>query len=261
MSTKRKGQSLVEFALVSLVMYLLLAAILTFGHALYVAQQVQMSADFLAREVSRQPLSSNSTLRDALDQTDVFDETLLDVEYSSNLQADIENWPIVNKMLSVVMLRQIVNGQERFRIPGMVERDVEGRTRYQIAKRLDAQLDNNDDWIDVVEEIEDGIYQLQIVDGEVQGGIVALRINYPIQSPLLTAFSPPAQFGNETGIGTIDADASEFDTLSPVILDPVEDLYGGDKGLGRQYAWGKQVRPFRRIVSGQAVYRREVYDQ
>ena len=44
----RAGQSLVEFAVVSLVLYMLLAAILTFGHMLYVAQGLQGAAD-LAR--------------------------------------------------------------------------------------------------------------------------------------------------------------------------------------------------------------------
>ncbi|MEZ6090001.1 MAG: pilus assembly protein [Pirellulaceae bacterium] len=44
----RSGQSLVEFAVVALVLYMLLAAILTFGHALYVAQGLQGAVD-LAR--------------------------------------------------------------------------------------------------------------------------------------------------------------------------------------------------------------------
>ncbi len=46
---KRAGQSLVEFALVALVLYMLLAAILTFGHMLYVAQGLQGAADLAAR--------------------------------------------------------------------------------------------------------------------------------------------------------------------------------------------------------------------
>jgi hypothetical protein len=58
----RRGQSLVEFALVALVVYLLLAAILTFGHALYVAQGLQQAADLAAREISRTPLPAEITL-------------------------------------------------------------------------------------------------------------------------------------------------------------------------------------------------------
>ena len=52
----RRGQSLVEFAVVSLVLYMLLAAILTFGHTIYVAQGLQTAADLGARELSRTPL-------------------------------------------------------------------------------------------------------------------------------------------------------------------------------------------------------------
>jgi hypothetical protein len=54
----RKGQSLVEFAVVSLVLYMLLAAILTFGHMLYVAQGLQSAADLAAREISRTPFEA-----------------------------------------------------------------------------------------------------------------------------------------------------------------------------------------------------------
>ena len=58
----RRGQSLVEFALVALVVYMLLAAILTFGHALYVAQGLQAAVEVGSREISRTPLPANITL-------------------------------------------------------------------------------------------------------------------------------------------------------------------------------------------------------
>ena len=57
----RRGQSLVEFAVVALVIYMLLAAILTFGHLLYVAQGLQQAADLAAREISRTPLSADES--------------------------------------------------------------------------------------------------------------------------------------------------------------------------------------------------------
>ena len=52
----RRGQALVEFAVVSLVVYMLLAAILTFGQILYSAQGLQQAVDVAARELSRTPL-------------------------------------------------------------------------------------------------------------------------------------------------------------------------------------------------------------
>jgi Flp pilus assembly protein TadG len=52
--------------LVALVVYLLLAAILTFGHALYVAQGLQQAADLAAREIARTPLPADDRFEDAL---------------------------------------------------------------------------------------------------------------------------------------------------------------------------------------------------
>ena len=40
----------------SLVLYMLIAAVLTFGQAIYSAQSVQQAADSIAREISRTPL-------------------------------------------------------------------------------------------------------------------------------------------------------------------------------------------------------------
>ena len=45
----RRGQSLVEFAVVALVVYMLLAAILTFGQLLYCSQGIQQAADVAAQ--------------------------------------------------------------------------------------------------------------------------------------------------------------------------------------------------------------------
>ena len=65
----RRGQSLVEFAVVSLVVYMLLAAILTFGQMLYSAQTLQQAVDIAAREISRTPLPPTADLMDVLTAT------------------------------------------------------------------------------------------------------------------------------------------------------------------------------------------------
>ena len=53
---RRRGSVLVEFALIALVLYLILAATLEFGRALFGAQVLQQAADIAAREISRTPL-------------------------------------------------------------------------------------------------------------------------------------------------------------------------------------------------------------
>ncbi len=62
----RRGQALVEFAMVSLVVYLLLAATLTFGQLFYSGQTIQQAADVAAREISRTPLLATANLMDVL---------------------------------------------------------------------------------------------------------------------------------------------------------------------------------------------------
>jgi Flp pilus assembly protein TadG len=54
----RRGQSLVEFALVALVVYLLFAATIEYGRLFFGAQTMQSVADFTARELSRAPISA-----------------------------------------------------------------------------------------------------------------------------------------------------------------------------------------------------------
>ena len=51
----RRGSVLVEFALIALILYLILAATIEFGRALMAAQLLQQAADIAAREVARTP--------------------------------------------------------------------------------------------------------------------------------------------------------------------------------------------------------------
>ena len=54
--SRRRGQSLVEFALVAFVLYFLFAGILSFGQLFFGAQSLQSAADTAAREIARLPL-------------------------------------------------------------------------------------------------------------------------------------------------------------------------------------------------------------
>jgi hypothetical protein len=129
----RRGQSLVEFALVALVMYMILAAILTFGHALYVAQGLQQAADLGAREISRTPLPANMNFDDAANLPDeniggaihhskvrlrIFDDALLVIdlnEFYANFPVNppdepnifrdlVPTLPLLNQQLVTMMI-------------------------------------------------------------------------------------------------------------------------------------------------------------
>ncbi|MBV8075838.1 MAG: hypothetical protein JO284_05565, partial [Planctomycetaceae bacterium] len=83
-------------------------------------------------------------------------------------------------------------------------------------------------------------------------GVVALRINYPFQAAMMSATAPnppAAQFDpNFHFVEASDADPGA-----------IQKTYSGASGLGYQYAAGRVVRPFRRLISAQAIYRREVF--
>ena len=101
-------------------------------------------------------------------------------------------------------------------------------------------------------------------------GLAAVRINYPYQAAMLSGFFPP--------VATFD-DPIPPNLGSPILADDggvletnatpgglVDDggavgPYAGSYGLGRQLALaGRVVRPFRRLVTAQAIFRREVIE-
>src|SRR6056297_209078 len=112
----RSGQSLVEFAVVALVLYMLLAAILTFGHALYVAQGLQGAVDLAAREISRTPLPADQSLETILESGvlgpsdhNIFDDDYLvfdlDTLGTQNFFSDVvPKWPRLNQQLATLMI-------------------------------------------------------------------------------------------------------------------------------------------------------------
>ena len=104
-------------------------------------------------------------------------------------------------------------------------------------------------------------------------GTVALRINYPYQSASMSGFVPPTNATSPPGppdnpVVPIIADngITSSGTLSGVggpvttqIPGQDYDPNGGTSGLGQQAAWGQTVRPYRSVISAQAIYRREVF--
>ena len=101
-------------------------------------------------------------------------------------------------------------------------------------------------------------------------GLAAVRINYPYQAAMLSGFrpSPPTETdplppnissaiaADDSGVQQTNA-APGGSIDDPAAVGP----YAGAFGLGRQFALaGQTVRPFRRLISTQAIYRREVFE-
>ncbi len=291
----RRGQSLVEFALVALVMYLLLAAILTFGHALYVAQGLQQAVDLAAREIARTPLPADATFDDALanplvkgaiysEDYLVFDLHTLD-ENQSFFQDIVPDWPLLNQQLATLMIvDNSIPGQRLLRYPGALLNSETSPTGFTVGIPLVTDRTETGvetiRWVPVIEEIEspDNPDPFQISSN--QRGIVALRINYPFQSAAMSSFraNPAGPFEPTIGQPNIANDPGVVQLNEPIsgrvddglLGSPEGGIYSGPFGLGAQAAFGsdefvgespvRAVRPYRRVISAQAIYRREIFE-
>ena len=268
----RRGQSLVEFALVALVLYLLLAAILTFGHMIYCAQGIQQAADLLARELSRTPLPADLTLAEALDEPAVRERiydarrlvlALGDRGEDGQVQFDVDgqtlrlgDLPLINQQLYPLMIYDEIGGTRVIRYPGAVVDEGDGYT-----VRIPVQTDGG--WVlrDVVEEIvgSDGAGPFSIASP--QRGVAAVRILYPYQSATMTGYErrddPFWRPSPGDPLVPVEADGPG---LGGIESDLEYGPYAGPGGLGRQAAWARDVRPYRRVLSAQGIYRRELFE-
>jgi len=316
-----RGQALVEFAVVSLVIYMLLAAILTFGHALYVAQGLQSAVDLAAREISRTPLPADITLDNPADDPEpgalhhddvrnrIFDEAFLVIDlnafYASDPNANffqdaVPQMPLLNQQLAMLMIVDRPDADTwLLRYPGAllsrgtaIAPPAEATypnwvaTGYTVGIPLVTSRSGDGvetiRWVPVMEEIDsdDSPNPFQITSS--QRGLVALRINFPFQSASMSSFrhdTTAEDYPFEPTIGrpnVVDDGAVDPGTLpegTSLTDAPLSDgvtyagTYGGKYGLGAQGALGSEnltggrpVRPYRRVISAQAIYRREVFE-
>lgn len=128
------------------------------------------------------------------------------------------------------------------------------------------------EWTPVLEEVRTdpvdpatGAFSLTstaVAPGE--AGTVALRVNVPFQGGLLIGFqaesTDPFAPNLDNPITANDAGVTEAAAPgSPLPLNQTAGVFAGPYGLGRQLAYGRTVRPFRRLLAAQSVYRREVF--
>jgi hypothetical protein len=304
---RRRGQALIEFALVALVTYLLLAAIITFGFLFFGAQVAQSAADVGARELSRTPLPADEEFETVMaggmgfEQVSqrVFSRDYLVVAVPEFPTADgdrnmlevITRWPVLNQQLFALMIfdRELqIGGRPVLRYPGTLISGTDTDDGYDVIIPL-LNADGSVAWVQPVEEIDTEATFIGGPNGSVEGanpdpfritssqlGTVALRVNYPFQSPVMSAHVPnpagpfeptvgspiPATdsygavpYGTLTGRGLID------DRGTPETSDDVyTGAHGGNYGVGVHGAMGQAVRPFRRVISAQAIYRREIFN-
>ena len=88
-----------------------------------------------------------------------------------------------------------------------------------------------------------------------------MRMHYPFQAATLSAYDPADDGTNDVfaadDSGVAVSVAAESDPLN--FTSTTIGTYSGPYGLGSQEALTEQVRPFRRLLSAQSIFRREVF--
>jgi len=300
---RQRGSALVEFALVSLVLYLLLAASIEFGRLMFSAQGIQDIARLAARELAVAPLPADITFEGALTYVDpvsgiapvhdrIFNPACLVVNLDNftddtEVDAFFAAMPLVNKALRPLMIVDLSAGPRLLRYPGALLNANEPAAlcagqaapyTVGIPRVLARGADGEEtfDWIPVLEEIR---ADNDLITGPPSGpfslaveGVVAIRLNYPYQAATIAGFRQSAEGPFESNLrNRIVADDSMDAAIPPngTVLtepDPHDDAfqgsYAGRYGLGRlasPLGTGLGVRPFRKLLAAQAIYRREVF--
>ena len=283
---QQHGAVLVEFAAVALVLYLLLAALLSFGTFVQTAQVAQDVARLAARELALTPLPPDSTFEQALEATRdrIFDPNQLVValdavvEAGLSLDAHFAGLPLVNRALRPVFVFDRIAGVRVLRCPGAVLRSPEptpfnaGFTvgvPLVVARPAGGEVVR---WVPIVEEVRrdaadpaSGPFSAAATGPD--RGLVALRVNLPAASAAFASYDaplvwpPPPNAGAPHEVGSVQFEPGSQPSYGfPVgVVGDGPAALGGEHGLGELQALGTTVRPFRRVFVGQALFGREVY--
>lgn len=284
----RKGSVLIEFAFIAFAFYLLFAGTIELGRMLTISQAIQNAARVGARELGLIALPPTMTFDQALQDPQVrariYDPYLLAIDVTSGSEPQTANWPVVNQMLLPIMVRSRIGTRTFLHFPGAVLAETNG-SRYTVGVPKITGRDANGveqvTWLPVLEEVRAsngaGPFSLAANAGG-ERGLVAIRINCAYQATTLTAYrvvggqptmSPvEANDGGVSASGTPPGGTPIGTAPTPPATGPdsvdSSNLYSGPYGLGQFYAMGTgntPVRPYRRLISAQSMFRREVYSQ
>lgn len=287
----QRGAVLVEFALVALAFYLLLAGIVTFGMIIHTAQVAQDAARVAARELALVPLPADSTFEQALAtgavRDHVYDPHLLvidldNIPFGFDLDTYVASLPVVNRALRPAMIYDEVSigggALRRFlRVPGALVADAQAPSGYSVAvPRIvgrNASGVETIEWVGVVEEVrpdrtDPTTGPFSVASNAPVRGLVAVRVNIPAQSSAMGSFAeggtssnPNIDSPNLANDGGVTATNSPPGAVPSTSREGAFIAFEGPYGLGRVELLGKKVRPYRRMTTAQAFYRREVFTE
>lgn len=281
----QQGGVLIEFALLALVLYVLVALVVDIGRMVFSAQALQDAARVAARELALIPLPAAMTFEEALQDptvmAQVFNPDFLVVDRDAfpseaDFHVFLDQMPVVNQMLRPLMISEQVGGRRLLRFPGALLSNPSMSTGLSVAiPRVVARGADGVEtiqWVPVLEEITNGSFSLAVADPAnppPQRGLVAVRINYPFQAATLSGFrQAPGGLFEPNLAYRIQADDSGVEAINdppsgtPFGVGDISEVgvYGGIYGLGGQLAFaGETLRPYRKLLSAQAISRREVF--
>lgn len=287
-SASARGAVLVEFALVSLAFYLLIAGIVTFGTMIHTAQVAQDAARIAARDLALTSLPANVTFEQALAnplvKSTIYDPDLLVVDLDNipggvSLDTYVASMPDVNRALRPAMIYDEVvtagGTRQLLRMPGALVTSATAPSGLSVAVPLVIGRDNDGretiEWVPVLEEVRTnrndpttGPFAVKVTPGI--SGLSAVRINIPSQSAAMGAFKSGSSYLDPNLSHPIIADDAGVSAINaaPGALVGTKSTTGfhandGAYGMGHVEALGKTQRPFRRVMTAQAFFRREVF--
>ena len=275
--SRNAGAALLEFALASLALYLVVAAMLSLGRWMAIVQSAQEAVRIAAREAALFPLPAEFTFEQALldpsFRSAVYDPDQLVVDLGDNppgpaLEAVFAGMPVVNRALRPLMITSTVdvggNLRRLLHMPGTIIDAASSPSGLTVVvPRVDERdaatgSETGITIVPVLEEVGPGSFSVASPDR----GLVALRLNVPFQSASLSAYVPTGEITPQGDPVQRPALAVDPGGGGYSIVGPGPEgagPYSGSYGLGEQFALGQSVRPFRRLVTPQALFRREVF--
>lgn len=274
---------LAEFAIVSLVVWILLAGSLELGRAFAAQHQLQNAARAAARALSLEAAAAQADFATALES--LFDEGFLVIDeellrrcgvpgfdepgHAQGLEQLFAERPLLNRLLRPLMIHELTEGRRQVRYPGaLLLRAPEGGfascasgSRYTVAVPL-VRNGGRVEWHAVVEEARftDASTGNEVGFPLRDGGWSSLRIHYPFQAAGLVSWVEADETNPATGRSfQRPEEVSALEVPEPTGIEGTPATGLVDLGLGRVYMLGREVRPYRRVLSASAAFRREVF--
>ncbi|MCI0682419.1 MAG: pilus assembly protein [Gemmataceae bacterium] len=257
----RRGQVLIEFALVALILFSLLALTFDFGRAVVSAQVTQQAADHVAHGLAIAVVNSGDKNPDPanalkiLEDNKIFSEDFLVIDITAQ-PLDPSKLPSGNRLLVPLMIvmdqRQNPNipaGARWLIYPGELVPSGTAPTGFKVVVPK-VNYQSGAGKIGEFPVVQ--VAKLEVIEGAKPSVQADVSVFYPFQAAAISgraSEAPPATPQD----AYIEVPAGE--QLQPGELGGP---YSGASGLGRQAAFTKTVRPYRRVIEGMGS-RREVY--